>query len=227
MHTSMVLIPAGEMPPDVGDVVDVQRPLITTIVDEVRVAMSVQPWRATTPQHAEQVRLPGPDVVRAVALIGVVVMNFHGYLILRGDVRGDGRDRPVLRSVDRTTGDAVRRHVRARCRRRSDAAHPQRRSATEPPCRRSAGRSSGAGSCSTSAGWCSTRSGRGRSCRSTGRCSWSPPRCSRCARRGCWPSASAAALAAAGLHWWQVQSSLDGRRHELVLRTVVERARSC
>jgi len=35
MHTSMVLIPAGEMPPDVGDVVDVQRPLINTIVDEV------------------------------------------------------------------------------------------------------------------------------------------------------------------------------------------------
>lgn len=32
-------------------------------------------------------RLPGPDVVRAVALIGVVVMNFHGYLILRGGER--------------------------------------------------------------------------------------------------------------------------------------------
>lgn len=30
-------------------------------------------------------RLPGPDVVRAVALIGVVVMNYHGYLILRAD----------------------------------------------------------------------------------------------------------------------------------------------
>jgi uncharacterized membrane protein YeiB len=28
-------------------------------------------------------RLAGPDVVRAVALIGVVVMNYHGYLILR------------------------------------------------------------------------------------------------------------------------------------------------
>ena len=35
-------------------------------------------------------RLPGPDVVRAVALIGVVVMNFHGYLILRGGRPGDG-----------------------------------------------------------------------------------------------------------------------------------------
>jgi len=34
-------------------------------------------------------RLPGPDVVRAVALIGVVVMNYHGYLILRGGPRAD------------------------------------------------------------------------------------------------------------------------------------------
>jgi uncharacterized membrane protein YeiB len=34
-------------------------------------------------------RLPGPDVVRAVAMIGVVVMNYHGYLILRGGPRGD------------------------------------------------------------------------------------------------------------------------------------------
>lgn len=33
-------------------------------------------------------RRPGPDVVRAVALIGVVVMNYHGYLILRGAARG-------------------------------------------------------------------------------------------------------------------------------------------
>ena len=32
--------------------------------------------------HIVSRRLPGPDVVRAVALIGVVVMNFHGYLVL-------------------------------------------------------------------------------------------------------------------------------------------------
>jgi uncharacterized protein len=32
-------------------------------------------------------RLPGPDVVRAVALIGVVVMNYYGYLVFRGDGR--------------------------------------------------------------------------------------------------------------------------------------------
>ncbi len=36
MHTSMVVVPVGEMGPEVGDVVDVQRPLTTTFVDEVR-----------------------------------------------------------------------------------------------------------------------------------------------------------------------------------------------
>ena len=36
-------------------------------------------------------RLPGPDVVRAVALIGVVAVNYHGYLILRsGSPHGTG-----------------------------------------------------------------------------------------------------------------------------------------
>ena len=35
-------------------------------------------------------RKPGPDVVRAIALIGVVVMNYHGYLIIRGAVPGTG-----------------------------------------------------------------------------------------------------------------------------------------
>ncbi len=34
-------------------------------------------------------RKPGPDVVRALAMAGVVVMNYHGYLILRGG-REDG-----------------------------------------------------------------------------------------------------------------------------------------
>ena len=32
----------------------------------------------------DRVRLVGPDVVRAVALIGVAVMNYHGYLINKG-----------------------------------------------------------------------------------------------------------------------------------------------
>ena len=35
-------------------------------------------------------RRPGPDVVRAVAMAGVVMMNFHGYLIHRGARRDGG-----------------------------------------------------------------------------------------------------------------------------------------
>jgi len=42
---------------------------------------------ATTVPSESVDRLPGPDVVRAVALIGVVVMNYHGYLIFRADGR--------------------------------------------------------------------------------------------------------------------------------------------
>lgn len=34
-------------------------------------------------------RLVGPDVVRAVGLIGVAIMNYHGYLIHRGGERSD------------------------------------------------------------------------------------------------------------------------------------------
>ncbi len=35
-------------------------------------------------------RLPGPDVVRGAALVGVVVMNYHGYLYFRGGELGTG-----------------------------------------------------------------------------------------------------------------------------------------
>jgi uncharacterized protein len=35
-------------------------------------------------------RQPGPDVVRALAMAGVVFMNYHGYLILRGAQRSGG-----------------------------------------------------------------------------------------------------------------------------------------
>lgn len=35
-------------------------------------------------------RRPGPDVVRALAMAGVVVMNYHGYLIIRGAPRSGG-----------------------------------------------------------------------------------------------------------------------------------------
>jgi uncharacterized protein len=38
-------------------------------------------------------RLPGPDVVRAVALVGVIVMNYHGYLILRSSESATERPR--------------------------------------------------------------------------------------------------------------------------------------
>lgn len=34
-------------------------------------------------------RRPGPDVVRALAMAGVVLMNYHGYLIIRGGSRGN------------------------------------------------------------------------------------------------------------------------------------------
>jgi uncharacterized protein len=44
----------------------------------------------TRPAVPSAGRRPGPDVVRAVALIGVVVMNYHGYLVLRGDGVGEG-----------------------------------------------------------------------------------------------------------------------------------------
>jgi uncharacterized membrane protein YeiB len=35
-------------------------------------------------------RLPGPDVVRALAMLGVIVMNFRGYLLTRGGTQGSG-----------------------------------------------------------------------------------------------------------------------------------------
>ena len=44
-----------------------------------------------SPEPPAQRRLPGPDVVRAAALIGVVVMNYHGYLVIRGGQQGDNR----------------------------------------------------------------------------------------------------------------------------------------
>ena len=46
--------------------------------------------RETLPSIRPEQRVVGPDVVRAIALIGVVVMNYHGYLIFRGADDGDG-----------------------------------------------------------------------------------------------------------------------------------------
>jgi uncharacterized protein len=42
------------------------------------------PANVPAPATSDRVRLVGPDVVRAVALIGVAVMNYHGYLISQG-----------------------------------------------------------------------------------------------------------------------------------------------
>lgn len=39
---------------------------------------------------APRARLPGPDTVRALAMAGVVVMNYHGYLIVAGARRDGG-----------------------------------------------------------------------------------------------------------------------------------------
>lgn len=49
---------------------------------------------------SERARLPGPDVVRAVALIGVVVVNYHGYLVIRGGSIGDGWTATVFDPFD-------------------------------------------------------------------------------------------------------------------------------
>jgi uncharacterized protein len=45
---------------------------------------------AATPATSSDARIIDLDVTRAVALIGVCVMNYHGYLILRGAQPGDG-----------------------------------------------------------------------------------------------------------------------------------------
>lgn len=43
--------------------------------------------RESTPTAA---RRPGPDVVRALAMLGVITMNYHGYLIIQGGRRDGG-----------------------------------------------------------------------------------------------------------------------------------------
>lgn len=56
--------------------------------------MSLRVPTSTFADTAPSARLAGPDVVRAVALIGVVVMNYHGYLILR-DLESGGTYSPT------------------------------------------------------------------------------------------------------------------------------------
>ena len=131
--------------------------------------------RARRAGHIVRRRLPGPDVVRAVALIGVVVMNFHGYLLLADDRRRrasatDGR--PMLFDpwngplstrfaatfvlvagvgVTLLTRSVIGDHDRVR----GDAVAARRAAAC----------------CCTSSAWCSTSSGRARSSPTTARCS--------------------------------------------------------
>jgi uncharacterized protein len=52
--------------------------------------MALNTSTATSTPAGSLRRVPGPDVVRAIALIGVVVMNYHGYLIIRGGERSGG-----------------------------------------------------------------------------------------------------------------------------------------
>ena len=124
MHTSMVLVPFGQPCPVVGDWVDLQRPLtMTTLADELR-------WTRIASRH-RRTRHPtsGPTwSVRPMA--GVVMMNYHGYLIIRGARRSTAV--LVYDLFDPWTGplvDPVRRHVRAdgRGRRHADDAVVDRR----------------------------------------------------------------------------------------------------
>lgn len=57
-------------------------------------------------------RSPGPDVVRAVAILGVVVMNYHGYLIHRGG-RRDGSPGVVYDLFDPWVGPLATRFAAA------------------------------------------------------------------------------------------------------------------
>src|SRR5690606_21327569 len=51
------------------------------------VAEPPAPGAARAGKFGHGQRLVGPDAVRGLALIGVVVMNYHGYLIIAGGER--------------------------------------------------------------------------------------------------------------------------------------------
>jgi uncharacterized protein len=56
---------------------------------DVPVHRSILGAHESIPSKRPKNRRPGPDVVRALAMAGVVVMNYHGYLIIKG-ARRDG-----------------------------------------------------------------------------------------------------------------------------------------
>ena len=95
-------------------------------------------------------RLVGPDVTRAVALIGVVVMNYHGYLNGADAARRAGFDvrSAAVRPVRRRAVDALRGDVHARRRRRRHAADAR---AVAPA-------ATGPRSRPTGGGWCAAAS---------------------------------------------------------------------
>lgn len=72
---------------------------------EHRSAVAAGPTRTSTRPSD---RDPGPDVVRAVAIFGVIVMNFHGYLIHRGAAR-DGSPAAVYDLFDPWDGPLATR----------------------------------------------------------------------------------------------------------------------
>ena len=102
MHTSMLYVPTGDSCLGVGDVVDVQRPLISVHPAdlETSLAMSVAPARPRVPgtmtaptaptRPARPSRRPVDDRPprrarrRAPRPYRRVVMNYHGYLITLG-----------------------------------------------------------------------------------------------------------------------------------------------
>jgi uncharacterized membrane protein YeiB len=61
--------------------------MTSTLPPPSAIAVTDVPTPPPVPLSHVRQRLVGPDVVRAVALIGVVVMNYHGYLILAGGER--------------------------------------------------------------------------------------------------------------------------------------------
>jgi uncharacterized protein len=60
-------------------------------MDLIPRSSDLSPTPARVPSKRPAARRPGPDVVRALAMAGVVVMNYHGYLIIKGAQReGNG-----------------------------------------------------------------------------------------------------------------------------------------
>jgi uncharacterized protein len=128
-------------------------------------------------------RLVGPDVVRAVAMAGVVIMNFHGYLILRGGQREGGWADDLF---DPWVGPLATRFAATFVLTAGVGVTLLTRSAAGNSARTNELRwiLARRGLILYGFGMVSTSSGRGRSCRTTAPCSCSPPHSSRFGRGG-------------------------------------------